>query len=124
MYCLPDAGPQPIPRPPRPLTWPYPNCTLPYLFACPPPPRRFLLLPASPHSQWTTVLDLLEWYMELRGHAFCRLDGSTQVQACVDCSLSCFVLGVGGGGRLLARQRPRRQGGGKGGVQGPFAIPP
>ncbi|GFR44724.1 hypothetical protein Agub_g6049, partial [Astrephomene gubernaculifera] len=30
-------------------------------------------------SQWTTVLDLLEWYLSYRGHAYCRLDGSTQV---------------------------------------------
>ncbi|KAG2446661.1 hypothetical protein HYH02_008231 [Chlamydomonas schloesseri] len=30
-------------------------------------------------SQWTTVLDLLEWYLSLRGHQYCRLDGSTNV---------------------------------------------
>lgn len=32
-------------------------------------------------SQWTSVLDLLEWYLALRGHAYCRLDGSTNVRA-------------------------------------------
>ncbi|KXZ47584.1 hypothetical protein GPECTOR_34g743 [Gonium pectorale] len=31
-------------------------------------------------SQWTTVLDLLEWYLHLRGYFYCRLDGSTQVE--------------------------------------------
>ncbi|GLC48685.1 hypothetical protein PLESTB_000125600 [Pleodorina starrii] len=31
-------------------------------------------------SQWTTVLDLLEWYMHLRGYHYCRLDGGTQVE--------------------------------------------
>ncbi len=31
-------------------------------------------------SQWTSVLDLLEWYLALRGHAYCRLDGSTNVR--------------------------------------------
>uniref|UniRef100_A0A914W740 SWI/SNF-related matrix-associated actin-dependent regulator of chromatin subfamily A containing DEAD/H box 1 homolog n=1 Tax=Plectus sambesii TaxID=2011161 RepID=A0A914W740_9BILA len=30
-------------------------------------------------SQFTTVLDILEVYLELRGHAFVRLDGSTKV---------------------------------------------
>eukprot|EP00798_Chlamydomonas_sp_ICE-L_P009154 gene9154-16279_t len=30
-------------------------------------------------SQWTTVLDVLEWFMELHGFTYVRLDGDTQV---------------------------------------------
>ncbi|GAX85084.1 hypothetical protein CEUSTIGMA_g12504.t1 [Chlamydomonas eustigma] len=31
-------------------------------------------------SQWTMTLDLLEWYMNLKGFSYVRLDGSTQVE--------------------------------------------
>ena len=50
-------------------------------------------LPAS-HSQWTSVLDLLEWYMDLRGHPYCRLDGSTQVWPALGC-MRAMRVGMG-----------------------------
>ena len=31
-------------------------------------------------SQWTTVLDVLEWFMEQQGMTYVRLDGNTQVR--------------------------------------------
>ena len=31
-------------------------------------------------SQWTMTLDLLEWYMQLKGFSYVRLDGNTQVR--------------------------------------------
>ena len=30
-------------------------------------------------SQWTMTLDLLEWYMQLKGFSYVRLDGNTVV---------------------------------------------
>jgi SWI/SNF-related matrix-associated actin-dependent regulator 1 of chromatin subfamily A len=32
-------------------------------------------------SQWTTVLDILEWFLHERGLTYVRLDGSTAVRA-------------------------------------------
>ena len=31
-------------------------------------------------SQWTMTLDLLEWYMKVKGFSYVRLDGSTNVR--------------------------------------------
>lgn len=31
-------------------------------------------------SQWTSLLDIMEWFMQQRGHTYVRLDGSTQVE--------------------------------------------
>ena len=30
-------------------------------------------------SQWTSLLDIMEWFMQQRGHTYVRLDGSTAV---------------------------------------------
>ncbi|GFH24053.1 helicase C-terminal domain-containing protein, partial [Haematococcus lacustris] len=30
-------------------------------------------------SQWTQMLDIMEWFMRQQGHTYVRLDGSTQV---------------------------------------------
>ena len=32
-------------------------------------------------SQWTMILDVLEWYMHVKGFSYVRLDGSTNVSA-------------------------------------------
>ncbi|KAG1655262.1 hypothetical protein FOA52_009819 [Chlamydomonas sp. UWO 241] len=61
-------------------------------------------------SQWTMTLDLLEWYMSLKGFSHVRLDGSTQVEdrlAIVDRfndptqGVFCFLLSTRAGGQGL-----------------------
>ena len=35
-------------------------------------------------SQWTTLLDIFEWFLDQRGYTFCRLDGNTAVGSCTE----------------------------------------
>lgn len=59
-------------------------------------------------SQWTAMLDVLEWVLELLGFTYVRLDGSTQVserQALVDRfnqdeGLFAFLLSTRAGGQV------------------------
>ncbi|MEW5304870.1 MAG: hypothetical protein WDW36_007450 [Sanguina aurantia] len=61
-------------------------------------------------SQWTSTLDVLEWFLTQRGHTYCRLDGSTAVDirlALVDrfndpaSDLFIFLLSTRAGGQGL-----------------------
>lgn len=56
------------------------------------------------------MLDLLEWYLRVRGYRFCRLDGSTQVEERLalcdafnaeDSEYFCFLLSTRAGGQGL-----------------------
>lgn len=42
-------------------------------------------------SQWTTVLDILEWFLHERGLTYVRLDGSTAVSAAPPAFVVCII---------------------------------